>query len=53
MQQQLAEISNREAQKREAATKLRAEIEEATARITAGPGWTAEQEVSEHNQKIR
>lgn len=45
MQQQLVELANREAQKREAATKLRSEIEAASTRIAAGPGWTTEQEV--------
>lgn len=45
MQQQLTELSHREAQKREAAAKLRSEIEIASSRIAAGPGWTTEQEV--------
>lgn len=45
MQQQFVEMSNREAQKREIATVLRTEIEAGSAKITAGPGWTEEQEV--------
>ena len=45
MQQLLEEVRSSEAQKREAAAKLRAEIEAATKRIEGGPGWTPEQEV--------
>lgn len=45
MQQLLGEVRSSEAQKREAAAKLRAEIEAATNRIEGGPGWTPEQEV--------
>lgn len=45
IQQQLVETKNREAQKREAAAKLKYEIEAASSRIAAGPGWTSDQEV--------
>ena len=45
MQQLLGEVRSSEVQKREAATKLRAEIQAATNRIEGGPGWTPEQEV--------
>lgn len=46
IQQQLVETKNREAQKREAAAKLKSEIEAASSRIAAGPGWTPDQEVT-------
>lgn len=45
MQQLLGEVRNSEAAKKETATKLSAEIEAASTRIAAGPGWTPEQEV--------
>lgn len=45
IQQQFAETKNRETQKREAAAKLKIEIEAASSRIAAGPGWTPAQEV--------
>ncbi|CAM9097893.1 unnamed protein product, partial [Ectocarpus fasciculatus] len=44
MQQLLGEVRNSEAAKKETATKLSAEIEAASTRIAAGPGWTPEQE---------
>lgn len=45
MQQLLGEVENSEAAKKETAAKLSAEIEAASTRIAAGPGWTPEQEV--------
>lgn len=45
MQQLLGEVKNSEAAKKETATRLSAEIEAASTRIAAGPGWTPEQEV--------
>ncbi|CAM9562834.1 unnamed protein product [Ectocarpus sp. 4 AP-2014] len=44
MQQLLGEVRNSEAAKKETATTLSAEIEAASTRIAAGPGWTPEQE---------
>ncbi|CAM9448544.1 unnamed protein product [Ectocarpus sp. 6 AP-2014] len=44
MQQLLGEVRNSETAKKETATKLSAEIEAASTRIAAGPGWTPEQE---------
>lgn len=43
----LGEVRASEAQKREAADTLRAEIAAANKRIEGGPGWTPEQEVRE------
>lgn len=45
MKQHYSEVTNREVQKGEAAVQFRAEIEAASERIAAGPGWTPEQEV--------
>lgn len=50
MHQLLSEVRNSEEQKKKAAAKLRAEIETASARIDAGPGWTPDQEVNNANQ---
>lgn len=46
MQQLLGEVRNSEAAKKETAARLTAEIEAASNRISAGPGWTPDQEVS-------
>eukprot|EP00752_Nemacystus_decipiens_P010274 g9156.t1 len=45
MQQLLGEVRNSEAAKKETAARLTAEIAAASSRISAGPGWTPEQEV--------
>lgn len=45
MQQLLGEVRNSEAAKKETATRLTAEIEAASRRLAAGPGWTPDQEV--------
>lgn len=48
MQQLLGEVRNSEAAKKETAARLTAEIEAASTRIAAGPGWTPDQEVKLH-----
>lgn len=47
VQQLGVDLQNRQTQKRETAAKLRTKIEEASKRISAGPGWTPEQEVKQ------
>lgn len=51
MQKSLWDVKKREVQRREAVAKVRAEIEAGSTRITAGPGWTPEQEVKRGEHK--